>query len=227
MRILVIEDEPKIARAIKQGLELKGYVVDSVYNGDDGLAYAKDSVYDLIVLDRMLPGSKDGLEICRILREEKNSIPIIMLTARGTLGDKVDGLNAGADDYLVKPFAFDELIARVRALLRRPKQNINNKLDVGPLSLDSLNYTITRDNKIINLTHKEFMLLEYLMRHPKQVVTKEMIIDHVWNEESDILLNTVEVYIGYLRKKIEDPKQFKNSEPIIKTKRGFGYILDC
>ena len=227
MRILVIEDEPKIARAIKQGLELKGYVVDSVYDGDDGLAYAKDSVYDLIVLDRMLPGSKDGIEICKILREEKNSVPIIMLTARGTLGDKVDGLNAGADDYLVKPFAFDELIARVRALLRRPKQNINNKLDVGPLSLDSLNYTVTRDNKIINLTHKEFMLLEYLMRHPKQVVTKEMIIDHVWNEESDILLNTVEVYIGYLRKKLEDQDQFKNSEPIIKTKRGFGYILDC
>ncbi len=227
MRILIIEDEPKIARAIKQGLELKGYVVDSVYDGDDGLAYAKDSVYDLIVLDRMLPGSKDGIEICKILREEKNSVPIIMLTARGTLGDKVDGLNAGADDYLVKPFAFDELIARVRALLRRPKQNINNKLDVGPLSLDSLNYTVTRDNKIINLTHKEFMLLEYLMRHPKQVVTKEMIIDHVWNEESDILLNTVEVYIGYLRKKLEDQDQFKNSEPIIKTKRGFGYILDC
>ena len=227
MRILVIEDEPKIARAIKQGLELKGYVVDSVYDGDDGLAYAKDSVYDLIVLDRMLPGSKDGVEICKILREEKNSVPIIMLTARGTLGDKVEGLNAGADDYLVKPFAFDELIARVRALLRRPKQNINNKLDVGPLSLDSLNYTVTRDNKIINLTHKEFMLLEYLMRHPKQVVTKEMIIDHVWNEESDILLNTVEVYIGYLRKKLEDRDQFKNSEPIIKTKRGFGYILDC
>jgi DNA-binding response OmpR family regulator len=227
MRILVIEDEPKIARAIKQGLELKGYVVDSVYDGDDGLAYAKDSVYDLIVLDRMLPGSKDGVEICKILREEKNSVPIIMLTARGTLGDKVEGLNAGADDYLVKPFAFDELIARVRALLRRPKQNINNKLDVGPLSLDSLNYTVTRDNKIINLTHKEFMLLEYLMRHPKQVVTKEMIIDHVWNEESDILLNTVEVYIGYLRKKLEDQDQFKNSEPIIKTKRGFGYILDC
>ncbi len=227
MRILVIEDEPKIARAIKQGLELKGYVVDSVYDGDDGLAYAKDSVYDLIVLDRMLPGSKDGIEICKILREEKNSVPIIMLTARGTLGDKVEGLNAGADDYLVKPFAFDELIARVRALLRRPKQNINNKLEVGPLSLDSINYTVKRDDKIINLTHKEFMLLEYLMRHPKQVVTKEMIIDHVWNEESDILLNTVEVYIGYLRKKLEDQDQFKNSEPIIKTKRGFGYILDC
>jgi len=224
MRILVIEDEPKIAKAIKQGLELKGYVVDNVFDGQQGLSYAKDNAYDLIVLDRMLPGLKDGIEICQTLRQENNSVPIIMLTARGTLGDKIEGLNSGADDYLVKPFAFDELIARIRALLRRPKQNINNILQVGPLTLDTINYTASRDGQNIDLTHKEFALLEYLMRHPGQVVTKEMIIDHVWNEESDVLLNTVEVYIGYLRKKIDEP--FKNSKSMIETKRGFGYILN-
>jgi DNA-binding response OmpR family regulator len=225
MRILVIEDEPKIAKAIKQGLELKGYAVDNVFDSEQGLSYAKDKAYDLIVLDRMLPGLKDGIEICQALRQDNNSVPIIMLTARGTLGDKIEGLNSGADDYLVKPFAFDELIARIRALLRRPKQNVSNNLQVGPLSLDTINFTVSRDGQNINLTHKEFVLLEYLMRHPGQVVTKEMIIDHVWNEESDVLLNTVEVYIGYLRKKIDEP--FKNTKSIIETKRGFGYILNC
>lgn len=224
MRILVIEDEPKIAQAVKKGLEIKGYLVDSVLDSDTGYSYAIDPAYDLIVLDRMLPGSRDGIELCKVLRTEKISTPILMLTARGTIGDKVEGLNAGADDYLVKPFSFDELSARVRALLRRPKQSVGAIIKVADLTLDPINYTVTRNDQIINLTNKEFVLLEYLMHHPNQVITKEMIISHVWNEDSDVLMNTIEVYIGYLRNKIDRP--FKNLPSLIETRRGFGYILN-
>ncbi len=223
MRILVIEDEPKIAQAVKKGLEIKGYLVDSVLDSDTGYSYAIDPAYDLIVLDRMLPGSRDGVELCKTLRHEKISTPILMLTARGTIGDKVEGLNAGADDYLVKPFSFDELSARVRALLRRPSQSVGSVIKVADLTLDSINYTVSRNDQIINLTNKEFVLLEYLMHHPNQVITKEMIINHVWNEDSDVLMNTIEVYIGYLRNKIDRP--FKKLPSLIETRRGFGYIL--
>ncbi len=224
MRILVIEDEPKIAQAVKKGLEIKGYLVDTVFDSDTGYSYAKDSAYDLIVLDRMLPGSRDGIKICQDLRKENISTPIIMLTARGTIGDRVDGLNSGADDYLIKPFSFDELTARVRALLRRPKQSVGTILKVADLTLDPINYTVTRANKKILLTNKEFVLLEYFMHHPNQVITKEMIINHVWNEEADVLMNTIEVYIGYLRNKLDRP--FKKLKPLIETRRGFGYILN-
>lgn len=224
MRILVIEDEPKIAKAIKQGLELKGYAVDMVHDADSGFAYASDPDYDLIVLDRMLPGRMDGAEVCRELRSNNIVTPIIMLTAKGTIGDRVDGLNSGADDYLVKPFSFDELIARVRALLRRPPVTVGSILKLADLSLDPQSYVVKRGSKQIKLSKKEFALLEYLMHHPGQVITKDMIVSHIWNEEADILPNTIEVYIGYLRNKIDRP--FKDKKPLIHTMRGFGYKLD-
>ena len=224
MRILVIEDEPKIAKAIKQGLELKGYAVDMVHDADSGFAYASDPDYDLIVLDRMLPGRMDGAEVCRELRSNNIVTPIIMLTAKGTIGDRVDGLNSGADDYLVKPFSFDELIARVRALLRRPPVTVGSTLKLADLSLDPQSYVVKRGSKQIKLSKKEFALLEYLMHHPGQVITKDMIVSHIWNEEADILPNTIEVYIGYLRNKIDRP--FKDKKPLIHTMRGFGYKLD-
>lgn len=223
MRILVIEDEPKIAQAVKQGLELKGFAVDIVHDADSGLSYGTDPNYDAIVLDRMLPGSMDGVELCRRLRAEDISTPVIMLTARGTIGDRVEGLDSGADDYLVKPFSFDELNARVRALLRRPPNQVGTELKVGGLSLNTNNYEVRRGKKTLKLSHKEFALLEYLMHHPGQVITKDMIINHVWDEDADILPNTVEVYIGYLRNKIDRP--FPEQEPLIKTLRGFGYKL--
>jgi two-component system OmpR family response regulator len=224
MRILVVEDEPKIAQAVKQGLELKGFAVDTVHDGDSGLSYGTDPSYDVIVLDRMLPGSLDGVELCRKLRSEGVDTPVIMLTARGTIGDRVEGLDSGADDYLVKPFSFDELTARVRALLRRPPNQVGTVLRVGDLSLDTKNYEVKRAGQALKLSHKEFSLLEYLMHHPGQVITKEMIISHVWDEDADILPNTVEVYIGYLRGKIDRP--FPKLKPLLKTMRGFGYKLE-
>jgi two-component system OmpR family response regulator len=223
MRIIVIEDEPKIAQAVKRGLELKGFAVDAVYDSDSGLAYASDPDYDAIILDRMLPGSMDGVALCQKLRAEGIHTPVIMLTARGTLGDKVEGLNSGADDYLVKPFSFDELTARVRALLRRPPTQVGTLLSVDNLTLDPTNYEVKRGDQPIKLSHKEFALLEYFMHHPGQVITKDMIINHVWNEEADILPNTIEVYIGYLRNKIDRP--FADQTPLLQTLRGFGYKL--
>lgn len=223
MRILVVEDDRKIANAIKRGLELKGFAVDAVYDADSGLAGAGDPDYDVIVLDRMLPGSIDGVALCRKLREDGVSTPVLMLTARGTIGDKVEGLNSGADDYLVKPFSFDELTARVRALLRRPPVQVGTKLKLEDLTLDTNNYEVKRGNKIIKLSHKEFSLLEYMMHHAGQVITKDMIISHVWDQDADILPNTIEVYVGYLRNKIDRP--FPGSKPLLQTQRGFGYKL--
>lgn len=225
MRILVVEDELKIALAVKRGLELKGYAVDVVHDGDNGLARALDPDYDLIVLDRMLPGSVDGVAICSKMREQLVSTPVLMLTARGTIGDRVEGLNSGADDYLVKPFSFDELTARVKALLRRPKDQVGTTLIVGDLQMDNVAYTVTRAGKAIKLSHKEFSLLEYFMHHSGQVITKEMIISHVWDEDADVLPNTIEVYIGYLRNKIDRP--FKETPPLLHTLRGFGYKLSA
>jgi DNA-binding response OmpR family regulator len=223
MRILVIEDEPKIAQAVKKGLELKGYAVDMVHDADSGYSYATDPDYDLIVLDRMLPGTLDGVDLCRKLREEGVLTPIIMLTARGTIGDRVEGLNSGADDYLVKPFSFDELIARVRALLRRPPVTVGSTLTLDDLSLNSQTYEVKRGTQDIKLSHKEFALLEYFMHHPNQVITKEMIVSHIWDEDADILPNTIEVYIGYLRNKVDRP--FPKKPDLIQTLRGFGYKL--
>jgi two-component system OmpR family response regulator len=223
MRILVVEDEPKIAQAVKRGLELKGYAVDMVLDADSALAHAVDPDYDVIVLDRMLPGSMDGLQLCQRLRADDVHTPILMLTARGTIGDRVEGLNSGADDYLVKPFSFDELTARVRALLRRPPQQVGTKLKIADLTLDPDNYEVKRGKNAIKLSSKEFSLLEYFMHHPGQVITKDMIINHVWDQDADILPNTIEVYIGYLRNKIDRP--FPDAKPLLHTLRGFGYKL--
>lgn len=219
----MVEDEIKIAAAIKKGLELTGYAVDMVHDADSGYSHAIDADYDAVVLDRMLPGSMDGVELCRRVRADGISTPILMLTARGTIGDKVEGLNSGADDYLVKPFSFDELIARVKALLRRPRVHTGTVITVGDLTLDTGSYEVHRAGKPIKLSHKEFALLEYLMHHPGKVITKDTIINHVWDEDAIILPNTIEVYIGYLRNKIDRP--FEPAPPMLLTMRGFGYKL--
>jgi DNA-binding response OmpR family regulator len=222
MRILVIEDDHKIANAVKKGLEQESFAVDVEFDGKTGLGSALTIEYDLILLDRMLP-EVDGIKICQILREKQNHTPILLLTAKDKIKDKVDGLNAGADDYLVKPFAFEELLARVRALLRRPQVNADVILKVGDLELDSTKFNVKRDGKNIKLSTKEFALLEYLMRNQNQILTKDNIINHVWDYDADILPNTVEVYIGYLRNKIDKP--FNNKKSLISTVRGFGYKI--
>lgn len=222
MRVLVIEDDHKIANAIKKGLKQEAFAVDVSYDGKDGLGSAQTFSYDLIILDRMLP-EVDGINICKILRKKHNHTPIIFLTAKDKINDRVEGLNAGADDYLVKPFAFEELLARARALLRRPQKAIENTLTLADLSLNTLTFEVQRGGKKINLSNKEFALLEYLMRNPGRILTKDNIISHVWDYDADILLNTVEVYIGYLRNKIYKP--FKGKPELIKTIRGFGYKI--
>jgi DNA-binding response OmpR family regulator len=222
MRVLIVEDEPKIARAIKKGLEQETFAVDVCMDGDEGLRFALDEPYDLIILDRMLPG-KDGVAVCKELRAGGNQTPVLFLTAKDKVADRVDGLNAGADDYLVKPFAFEELLARVRTLLRRPTQLLSPILTCDSLSLNTQTFEVARAGKSIQLTQREFALLEYLLRHPNQIVNKDTIIAHVWDYDADVLPNTVEVYIGYLRAKIDKP--FKKQPPLIHTIRGFGYKL--
>ncbi|MEI6040538.1 MAG: response regulator transcription factor [Candidatus Berkelbacteria bacterium] len=223
MRILIIEDDHKIAGALKKGLEQESFAVDVCFDGQEGLGSALTIDYDLIVLDRMLPGVTDGILICQKMRQENIHSPVIILTAKDKLQDKVEGLNIGADDYLVKPFAFEEFLARVKALLRRPAKTLKNILTVGDLVLDQGKFEVKRAGKKIVLTKKEFSLLEYLMRNTGRVVTKDMIIGHVWDFDADILPNTVEVYIGYLRKKIDKP--FLKSKCLIQTVHGFGYRL--
>ena len=223
MRVLLVEDEEKIASAVKRGLELKGYAVDTVADSDTGLSYAVDPDYDIIILDRMLPGSKDGLDIARQARAEGQKAPILILTARGSIADKVEGLNAGVDDYLVKPFSFSELVARMQALMRRPPVVNSPVLRYDDLTLDPAKYEVARANKSIKLSNKEFALLEYFMRHAEQILTKDMIINHVWNEDTVVMPNTVEVYIGYLRAKID--RIFPERPQLINTVRGFGYKL--
>lgn len=221
MRILIVEDEHKIAQALKRGLEQEHYAVDLAFDGDDGLASAEAENYDLIVLDRMLP-RRDGVSICQELRKNGNHTPILMLTAKDQVRDRVSGLDAGADDYLVKPFSFEELLARMRALLRRPHEAVHTVLEVEDLQLDTANYSVVRGGQHITLSSKEFALLEYLMRNKGRVLSKDTIMAHVWDFDADILPNTVEVYIGYLRNKIDKP--FKGPA-LIHTRRGFGYTL--
>ena len=222
MRILVVEDEHKIANSIKKGMELEGFAVDTTYDGTEGYDMTSTEEYDVIILDLMLPGM-DGVTLCKKLREEKKHTPILMLTAKGQIQDKVLGLNSGADDYLVKPFAFEELLARVRALTRRPKNGGNIILKTKDLILNTVTYEVKRSGEKISLSRKEFSLLEYLMRNPDKIISKDQIIGHVWDYDADILPNTVEVYIGYLRKKID--LAFPNSTPLIHTVRGFGYKI--
>lgn len=222
MRILVVEDEHKIANSIKKGLEHEKYSVDVAFDGTAGLDLAIGEEFDLLILDRLLPGF-DGLEICRSIRKKGIHTPILILTAKGQINDRVEGLDAGADDYLVKPFAFSELFARVRALMRRPSATAPSILEVDNLSLDVQKFEARRNNLRIPLSSKEFSLLEYLMRHKNQIVTKEQIINHVWSYDADVLPNSVEVYIKHLRDKI-DRIQF--GKELIKTLRGFGYKIE-
>jgi len=222
MRILVVEDEHKIAGALKRGLEQESYAVDLAYDGEEGLSSALTDEYDVIVLDRMLPGLLDGAEICKEVRANGVRTPIIMLTAKDKIGDRVEGLNAGADDYLVKPFAFEELLARLRALLRRPQDHVGNVLTLDDLTLDTTTFEVKRAGRKIQLSQREYALLEYLMRNQNRILSKANIISHVWDYDADILPNTLEVYIGYLRNKIERP--FRGPD-LIHTVRGFGYKL--
>lgn len=222
MRILIVEDDVKIATAIKRGLERQRYAVDMCHDADDGLARVTSGDYDLVILDRMLPGSTDGIGILKDMREKHMHTPVLMLTAKSQILNRAEGLNAGADDYLVKPFAFVELIARVRALLRRPQQSLGTTLTYKDVTLDPENFVVRRGKQEIALTSLEFGLLEYFMRNPERTLSKEQLTRHVWDEDADILPNTVEVYIGYLRAKLDKPFP---KQPLIHTKRGFGYYF--
>jgi heavy metal response regulator len=219
MRILVIEDEKKIAAFIKRGLKEEAYAVDIAKDGEEGHFMATTNDYDLVILDIMLP-KIDGLELCRQLRQEKVNIPIIMLTAKDTVKDKVTGLDSGADDYLTKPFAFEELLARIRVLLRK-KDSVSTKLSVGDLVIDLLTQKVSRAGQDITLTNKEYSLLEYLMRNSGKIITRTMIAEHVSDINFDAGTNVIDVYINYLRQKID--AGFKKR--LIQTIRGRGYIL--
>lgn len=223
MRILIIEDEHKIARALKKALEQESYAVDVAYDGDNGYAMATTEPYDAMIIDRMLPGGYDGLGILKSMRENHIHTPVLLLTALDSISQRTEGLDSGADDYLIKPFALEELLARVRALLRRPSEQTATILTAADLSLNTITYEVKRAGKLIQLTSKEFALLEYLLRNQNRPLSKEMIIAHVWNYDADILPNTVEVYVKYLRAKIDAP--FKT--PLIHTMRGFGYKLQA
>ncbi len=200
---------------------MQSFEVDVEYDTDDGLGAALGRSYDLIILDRTLPGDMDGVEICRRIRDERIHTPILLLTAKDDMRDRTEGLNAGADDYLAKPFAFEELMARIRTLLRRPEDS-DTELTYGDLILNPATYEVRREGQLIPLSRREFALLEYLLRNCGRLLTKDTIIRHVWNFDADVLPNTVEVYIGYLRGKVDKP--FKG-DPLINTVRGYGYRL--
>ncbi|OGG13071.1 DNA-binding response regulator [Candidatus Gottesmanbacteria bacterium RIFCSPHIGHO2_01_FULL_39_10] len=223
MRILLIEDDHTIARAIKKGLEQETWAVDVAHDGIVGFDLASSESFEVIILDLMLPGM-DGTTLCKKLRSQKIHTPILMLTAKGQVEDRVEGLNSGADDYLPKPFAFVELLARVKALTRRPQRQTETSLSVGDLSLNTQSFEVMRGGKPIILSRKEFALLAYLMQHAGKILTKEAIINHVWEYDSDILQNTVEVYIGYLRQHVD--RAFPKKTPLIQTVRGFGYKIE-
>lgn len=220
MRVLLVEDEPGIAQFIRQGLNETGYAVDVAKDGQEGLDYALAAEYDVIVLDIMLP-QMDGLMMLRSLRSHGLKTPVLLLTARNEVEDRVKGLDAGADDYLFKPFAFPELLARLRALLRRPPLQLDTILRIADLEMDVANWQVRRAGKLIDLSPREFTLLEYLMRHPRQVLTRSQITEHIWNFDFYGDSNVVDVYIGYLRRKID--RGF--DQPLLHTVRGVGYRL--
>lgn len=220
MRVLVIEDEQKMADLIKRGLEEEGMEVDTAYDGDSGLEIAKSGNHDLIVLDLGLPG-RDGLEISHELRESGLKTPILILTAQDSTEMKVRGLDSGADDYLTKPFAFAEMLARIRALLRRTQSEDTTKLQIGDLVLNLINRRVSRAGNEVQLTNKEFSLLEYFMRHPDEILSRETLSEKVWEETFDTLTNVIDVYINYLRNKVD-----RQYEPkLIHTVRGIGYMF--
>lgn len=221
MRVLVIEDNPTIARSIKKGLEQKSFAVDVAYDGEEGYNAAESEEYDLIILDIMLP-SLNGMEIAQKLRAGSNHSRILMLSARDQVEDRIEGLNTGADDYLVKPFSYGELLARVQALLRRPYQGLDGVLEADTLTLNTATNEVYRDSKLIELSTKEYALLEYLLRNKDIVVSKNSIIRHVWDFDADILPHTIEVLVARLRTKIDQPF---SGRCLIKTVRGFGYKI--
>jgi heavy metal response regulator len=221
MRILIAEDDKKVAGFLKKGLQEEHYAVDVCYDGEEALFQAEVNEYDLIILDVMLP-KKNGFEVCREIRRNSILTPILMLTAKDQLDDKIKGLNEGADDYLTKPFAFDELLARIRALMRRTQDYKTKTLVVGDLELNPVSRKITRAGKNISLTGKEYALLEYLMRNKGRIITQTMLIEHVWDMNYDGLSNVVNVYINHLREKID--RDF--SQKYIHTIRGVGYKID-
>jgi len=220
MRILVIEDEKKVASFIKKGLVEEHYAVDAAFDGEEGLYLAEVNDYDLIVLDLMIP-KIDGFGVLKKIRERKNNVPILVLTAKDSLEDTVRGLDAGCDDYLTKPFAFVELLARIRALLRRDKKEKESVLRIADLSLSVVTHKVMRQGKEIELTSKEYTLLEYFMRNPEKVLTRTMISEHVWDYHFDSNTNVIDVYVNYLRKKID--KDFDSK--LIHTIRGIGYMM--
>jgi two-component system OmpR family response regulator len=222
MRILLVEDEIKMARAIRRGLEQEGYAVDAVGDGEEALFRATESDYDGIVLDLMLPGM-DGFAVCRTLRSRDRWAPVLVLTARDAVADRIQGLDAGADDYLVKPFAFGELLARLRALVRRGPGARPAVLKVDDVSLDPAAHRVLRAGQAVELSAREFALLEYLMRNAGEVVSRTRILDHVWDYNYDGLSNVVDVYVGYLRRKLGTSST--GGEPFIRTVRGVGYVV--
>ena len=220
MRVLLIEDEKRIASFVQRGLKEKKFIVDVAADGEEGLYLAENCPYDCILLDIMLP-KKDGFQICDELRKKKIATPILMLTARNAVQDKVSGLNKGADDYLSKPFSFDELLARIRALTRRRREEKDNILRIDDLELNMLNHEVQRTGKRLSLTTKEYMVLEYLMLHAGQLVTRTMISEHVWNEDFNSFSNVIDVHIQHLRSKVDNGHKRK----LIHTMRGSGYII--
>lgn len=221
MRILIVEDDQLIRETLRDGLTMESYAVDVASDGREGYLSARGEDYDLIILDVMMP-EMDGLEVCCKLRGDRVETPILFLTARDQASDIVDGLDRGGDDYLPKPFDFDVLLARVRALLRRPKTKLGENLVVGDLTLNPATKEVERAGQAIKLTQKEFALLEYLMRCSPRVCSKENIISHVWDFDADVLPNNVESFIKFLRKKVDKPF----CKPLIKTVSGFGYKID-
>ncbi|MCL4458775.1 MAG: response regulator transcription factor [Chloroflexi bacterium] len=220
MRILVLEDERRLCNIIKRGLLEEGYAVDTAYDGEDGEYLAESTPYDLIILDIMLP-KKDGIGVCQELRLKRVNTPILMLTAKDSVEDRVKGLDAGADDYLIKPFAFNELLARIRALLRREGFSKSPRLQVGDLVMDTLSREVWRGQRRIELTSKEYVILEYFMRHPNMVITRTMLEEHAWDYEFDSMSNLIDVYIRRLRRKIDE----RGQNSLIQTVRGAGYRL--
>lgn len=222
MRVLVVEDERKIADFIRRGLTEQGYAVDVAHDGEEALGWPEVADFDVMLLDVMLPG-RNGVEVCRTLRERGVRLPILMLTARDAVEDRVRGLDSGADDYLVKPFAFAELLARLRALTRREPGMIAPLLEIGDLTLDTATREVSRGGKLIEMTTKEYAILEYLMRHPNQVLTRSMIAEHVWNYDFDNASNVIDVHIRNLRRKIDHGSSTK----LISTVRGAGYRISA
>src|SRR5215469_17795436 len=220
MRLLLVEDNHRLSASLAMNLTHEGYSVDVAYDGQEGQDLAELTAYDLIILDILLP-EKDGLEVCRDLRRRRIHTPILLLTARDSVDDRVKGLDWGADDYLVKPFAMRELLARMRALLRRQQPYKTGRLEMEDLVIDPITHTVERDGQSIDLTPKEFALLEYMMYHPNQVVTREMIEQHIWNYDFECESNVIDVYVRRLRRKIDDPFAVK----LLTTVRGVGYRL--